>query len=309
MAGSVDKIYVFSAAVVDFGKILVSFGENEKKPVGENIFALLGVSKSSETDIRELISGYGKRPYATACGHTRPHPLFVFKNFAFDTSLCVAVMPAVSARSAADLAVCGAFEDMIISKSLSELSTGNVTDAFLKNKEEYMHLSRIFGQIMGLMELKIQYTAQSPAVFRLASESVAELLGLSLNFDSYLDSENESLAATDEIFDGRFCAAVLLAFAMLAARRSKDAAFDVTVVSGMGGVKVEMSYKCHRYVNLELLDHLKMLAEINHGILFDVKKSDGRVGVSFIPLYQDVGFVGVKNGEVLFNLVDYLESH
>ena len=309
MAGSVDKIYVFSAAVVDFGRIIVSLGENEKKTVDEDVFEVLGVSQSSKNEIRELISGYGKRPYATVCGKSRLHPLFVFKDFAFDTSLCLAVMPAVSVRKAADLAACGAFEDMIISASLSELAEENYAEALFRNKDEYVHLSRIFGQIMGLMELKLQYTAQSPAIFRSAAESVSELLGISLNFDTYLDRDNEDLVATDEIFDGRFCAAVLLTFAMIAARRAKDSALDVTVINGMGGVKVEMSFRCHRYVNLEALDHLKMLAEINHGILFDVTKKDGRVGVSFVPLYQDVGFVGVKNGDVIFNIVDYLESH
>lgn len=309
MAGSVDKIYVFSAAVVDFGRIIVSVGENEKKTVDEDIFEILGVPKSSKNEIQELISGYGKRPYATVCGGSRLHPLFVFKDFAFDTSLCLAVMPAVSARKVADLGACGAFEDMIISESLSELATDNCAEALFRNKEEYVHLSRMFGQIMGLMELKLQYTAQSPEIFRSAAESVSELLGISLNFDTYFDYDNEDLVATDEIFDGRFCAAVLLTFAMIAARRSKDATLDVTVINGMGGVKVEMFFKCHRYVNLEVLDHLKMLSEINHGILFDVTKKDGRVGVSFIPLYQDVGFVGVKNGEVIFNIVDYLESH
>ena len=309
MAGSADKIYVFSAAVVDFGRILASVGENDRRTVGEDIFSLLGVSHESKIEIRELITGYGKRPYATVCGGNRLHPLFVFKNFAFDTSICIAVMPAVSARKVADIAACGAFEDMIISKQLSELATDGYEQALFTSKEEYMHLSRIFGQIMGLMELKLQYTAQSPAIFRLAAESVTELLGISLNFDTYLDYGNEDLVATDEIFDGRFCAAVLLTFAMIASRRAEDAALDVTVINGMGGVRVELSFKCHRYVHLEVLDHLKTLAEINHGIMFDVTKKDGRVGVSFIPLYQDVGFVGVKNGEVLFNLVDYLESH
>lgn len=309
MAKSVDKIYVFSAAVIDFGRIIASVGENEKKTVDEDIFELLGVSQDSKNEIRELISGYGKRPYATVCGGSRLHPLFVFKNFAFDTSLCLAVMPAVNARRVADLAACGVFEDIIISKPLSELAGENYAEAIFRNQEEYVHLSRIFGQIMGLMALRIQYTAQSPAIFRSAAEGVTEMLGLSLNFNTYLDHENPDLVATDEIFDGRFCAAALLTFAMMAARRSKDGTLDVTVANGMGGARVEMSFKCHRYVKFEALDHLKRLAEINHGIMFDVIKRDGRIGISFIPLYQDAGFVGVKNGEVLFNLVDYLEAH
>ena len=309
MARSVDKIYVFSAAVVDFGRIVASVGENEKKTVDEDIFEVLEVSQISKEEIRELISGYGKRPYATVCGESRLHPLFVFKDFAFDTSLCLAVMPAISAKKVANIAACGAFEDMIISRSLNELATDACAQALFTNKDEYLHLSRVFGQIMGLMELKLQYTAQSPAVFRTAAEGVCELLGISLNFDTYLDYDDEDLVATDEIFDGRFCAAVLLTVAMITSRRAKDSTLNITVINGMGGVKVEMSFKCHRFVRLEALDHLKTLAEINHGILFDVIKKDGVVGVSFMPLYQDIGFVGVKNGDVVFNMVDYLESH
>ena len=240
MAKSVDKIYVFSAAVIDFGRIIASVGENEKKTVDEDIFELLGVSQDSKNEIRELISGYGKRPYATVCGESRLHPLFVFKDFAFDTSLCLAIMPAVNTRRVADLAACGVFEDIIISKSLSELAAENYAEAIFRNQEEYVHLSRIFGQIMGLRELKIQYTAQSPAIFRSAAEGVTEMLGLSLNFNTHLECENEDLVAVDEIFDGRFCAAALLTFAMIAARRSKDATLDMTVINGMGGARVEM---------------------------------------------------------------------
>lgn len=307
MARSVDKIFVFSVAAIDFGRIVASVGENEKKTEGENIFELLGMKREAVSEVCSIISGYGKPPYATVCGEVRRHAVMFFKNFAFCTSLCLVVIPAISARVVADLMVGGMFEGFVVSEALSSLASEGFESAFFTNREEYLHLSRMFGQIMDLMALKLQYTAQPPDDFRIAGEGVAELLGISMNFDTYIESDNDALVSVDEIFDGRFCAAAILIFALLAAKRSTDRSFDLTVVRGMGGLQVDMAFNCRRPVRLEALDHLKNIAYFNHGIEFDIQKSGGQVLVSFIPLYPDVGFVGVKNGEEIFDLVEYRE--
>ena len=120
---------------------------------------------------------------------------------------------------------------------------------------------------------------------------------------------DDDLVAVDEIFDGRFCAAALLVTAIMAAKRSTDASFSVTEIRGLGGMRIEMSFECQRYTGFEAIAHLKALAEINHGIRFDIERKNGRVYVSFIPLYQDVGFVGVKNGDEVFDIVAFRELY
>ena len=273
----------------------------------ESLFDVLGVDDGVTQEIKAAIGGYGKRPFLCACGKTRKHALAIFKHFAFDSSLCIAVQPAISARTVANLMRCGVFEEATVSESLLSLASDDWESVLFKDQKSYLHLARIFGQIMDLMELKLQYKAQSAAVFQSAATGAAELLGLNLNFNCYLDTDNENLVSTNDIFDGRFCSAVIMTFAILAAKKSDDATFDLTVVSGFGGVLVKLSFNCRKPVRLEALDHLKALAYYNHGIIFDIEKGKGRVAVSFIPQYQDVGFVGVKNGDELFDLVEYRE--
>lgn len=276
---------------------------------GENIFDVLGIARSESAKIRELIFGYGKRPYATACGKINKRVALFFKHFAYDTSLCLVIVPTVSAKRAAGILNSGVFEDVILAEALKGLAPQNASGhALTQDSEVYVYLARLLGQIMALLELRLQYASENISTVRAAVEGVAALLGLSLDFNTRFEMDDD-LVAVDEIFDGRFCAAALLVTAIMAAKRSTDASFSVTEIRGLGGMRIEMSFECQRYTGFEAIAHLKALAEINHGIRFDIERRNGRVYVSFIPLYQDVGFVGVKNGDEVFDIVAFRELH
>ena len=309
MAQKTDKIYVFSVANVDFGRIVASVDRSGKKIDGENIFDVLELPRSESAKIKELIFGYGKCPYATACGRINKRVAFFFKNFAYDTSLCLVIVPTISAKRAAGIINSGVIEDLVVSETLSDTVSQNASErALAEDSDIYLYLARLFGQIMGLLELRLQYASESIPTVRAAAEGLAELLGLSLDFNTRFEMEDD-LVAVDEIYDGRFCAAAMLVTAIMAVRRSPSGSLEVTEIRGLGGMRVEMSFECQRYTGLESIAHLKRLAEIDHGIRFDIERRNGRVYVSFLPLYQDVGFVGVKNGDEIFDIVAFRELY
>jgi hypothetical protein len=309
LAHRTDKIYVFSVANMDFGRIVASVDRSGNKVDEKNIFDVLGIARSESTDIRDLIFGYGKRPYATACGNINKRVAFFFKHFAYDTSLCLVIVPAISAKRAAGILNSGVFEDVIVSDALTKLVPQTAScHPLIEDSDVYLYLARLFGQIMDLLELGLQYASESIPTVRAAAEGIADLLGLSLDFNTRFEMEDD-LIAVDEIYDGRFCAAALLVTAIMAAKRSADSSLSLTEIRGLGGIMIEMSFECQRYMGFEAIDHLKMLAEINHGIRFEIERKNGRVYVSFLPLYQDVGFVGVKNGDEIFDIVAFRELY
>ncbi len=307
LAKGSDRLYVFSVANVDFGKVVASVDRSGRKVDGEDLFRLLGISSSETEAIREHISGYGKRPYATLCGTVNKKAVFFFKHFSFDTSLCLAIIPAISAKRVADIFACGVFDDYVLSDSLSGMAlTTDCGRALIEDSEGYLHLVRTFGQIMELLELKLQYVSENIPTLRPAAEGITELLDLDLNYNTCF-VQDEDLIAVDEIFDGRFCAAALLITFFVAEKRSSDRSIIVTEVRGLGGIEMRVSFPCRRNVGFEAIGHIKKLAEVDHGIRFELDCRQENIQVSFVPLYQDVGFVGVKNGDEIFDIVKYRE--
>ena len=306
MAKGSDKIYVFSVAGADFGRIIASLDHSGKKIDGKNIFELLGVSEDDALALREIITGYGKRPFAIACGKIKHRAVFFFKHFAFDTSLCLALVPSVSGRRAADILACGVFDDVLVSESLLAIASPSPGNAIVNDADGYMHLARMFGQIMDLLSLRFQYASEMIESIEPLLEGLRELLGIEIDFQTRFEADGD-LSATDEIFDGRFCAAALLICAITASKRSSSGALLLREVRGFCGMRVEMAFPCRRHTGLEAIYHMKKLAELNHGIPFDVSLTSDTVEIVFTPLYQDVGFVGVKNGDEIFDIVEYTE--
>ena len=301
-----DKIYVFSVASADFGKIVASYAHGGKKIDGKNIFELLGVSEVDKDAFREFVSGYGKRPFATVCGKVRLGAVFFFKHFAYDTSLCLAILSGISARRVSDILSCGVFDDVLVSESLSSLSSEHSENALSCDADGYMHLARMFGQIMDLLGMRFQYASDTIPSIEPVLYGLEELLGIKIDFSTQFDADVD-LSATDEIYDGRFCAAALLVCAITAAKRSSSGEMSLREVRGFCGMRVEISFPCRRHSGLEAIYYMKKLSELNHGIRFDISLVADAVGVGFIPLYQDVGFVGVKNGDEIFDIVEYTE--
>lgn len=301
-----NNVYIFSTANIDFGKIVACVDGSRGRAVGEDIFKYLNISPDESKELQGRILGYGKDNYVTVCGKERLRAVFFFKYLASDSSLCLALIPNLSATSVARALASGIFDGFEMSCALECIADKERRSLTHEYSDVRLHLSLALGQIMKAAELKLQHSAQSAEEIRAAAEGVAYLLGLSLEFETYLTTDDESLVATDEVFDGKFCAAALFVFAMIAAKCSADRSFKLTVVRGMGGVLIDLSFRKGRRTRLEALERLKASAQ-DHGIIFDVVSESDAIGIRFIPLYQDVGFLGVKNGEEVFDLIHYKE--
>lgn len=301
-----NNVYIFSTAPVDSGKIVACIDSSRGRAVGEDIFEYLDISHDESEKFKRVLNDYGKDNYVTVCGKERLRAVFFFQYFSSASSLCLALVPSLSASAVACALESGNFEGFQMSRALMKLADKGKSPLFFEDSEVRLHLSLVLGQIMKASELKLQHTAQSAEDIRFAAEGVADLVGVSLDFETYLVSDDYSLVATDEVFDGRFCAAVLFVFGMIAAKYSTDRSFKLTVVRGLGGVLIELSFRKSHVVRQEAFERLKASAQV-HGIIFGVVSENDRMGIRFIPLYQDVGFVGVKTGEELFNLIRYRE--
>ncbi len=301
-----NKVYIFSTAPVDSYKIVACVEGGRRRAVGKDIFEYLDISHDESEKFKSVLNDYGKDNYVTVCGKEGLRAVFFFQYFASGSSLCLALVPSLSASEVACAMDTGFFEGFQTSPALMRLADKDKNPLSLENSEARLHLSLALGQIMRASELKLQYTAQSAEDIRLAAEGVALLVGVSLDFDTYLAVDDHSLVATDEVFDGRFCAATLFVFAMIAAKYSTDRSFKLTVVRGRGGVGIMLFFRKSRVGKQEAFERLKAVAH-DHDIIFETVNENDRMGICFIPLYQDEGFVGVKGSEELFNLIRYRE--
>ena len=115
--------------------------------------------------------------------------------------------------------------------------------------------------------------------------------------------ENEVLNPADEVFDGRVCAATLLTVAMVARYHSKDKKFRIEIVSGIRNLSLSLSFRSSDDGWREAFDYLKHIFEENYGIPFAYECRRGRVSVTVVPFYSDVGFAGVKESDYFTSLV------
>jgi hypothetical protein len=160
---------------------------------------------------------------------------------------------------------------------------------------------------MEISALKLGYDTCPTEHIRNAAEGMAEIAKIRIDFDTCLSPLDNELVSTDEVFDGRLCAAAIVVFAMMASKCSADSELKVIVERGMGAVRLRLSFK-KRFGGWQYpLEYIKNMAYANHTMLFDVIDDLYTVGVSFVPFYQDVGFVGVKGGEELFDFVHQME--
>ncbi len=302
-----DKAYIFSVSKRFFGRIVAYCGDSCKSVAGKDVFEYLGLGEDDECALREVLAAYGKDGYATAGYNGRWHPVFFFKDFAYDTGLCLAVVPAVSARIAAEAISNGFIEGFSSSERLLSLAKIKNDRSITDDSMRFMHLSRVLGQIMQTTALKLDHSSASAESIRFAAEGIASFAMINLDFDTYLSIQDEALVFQDEIFDGRFCSAAIVILAMLASRCSADGSLKLTVVRGVGEIALELSFK-KRFGGWQgPLNFLKDAANINHGIMFYTVEDQQVITVGFIPFYQDVGFVGVKFGEELFDLAEQRE--
>ena len=304
-----DKAYIISVSKLYFGRIIAYCGDSAEGVIGKNIFDYLGMHEEDEDALKDVIAAYGKDGYATAGYNGRWHTVFFFKDFAYDTGLCLVTVPAVKVRSAAEALADGIFEGFRISDRLLSLAKKKNGMAMFEHRDTCLHLSRHFGQIMGTSVLKLEYSSQPTENIRSAAEGIAEIAKIKVDFDTYLSHSDDELVSTDEVFDGRLCAASIVVFAMMASKFSVDSRLEVVVVRGMGGVRLQLSFKKRSNGWQYPLEYLKNMAYSNHAILLDVIEDSDRVGISFVPFYQDVGFVGVKAGDELFDFVEQMELH
>lgn len=309
LPGIHDKAYMISVSKCYFGRIIAYCGDSADGVMGKNIFDYLGMLDEDESALRDVISAYGKDGYATASYNGRWHAVFFFKDFAYDTGMCLVVVPAVSGRSVAEVMSEGVFEGFRVSERLLSLAKKKNGMARFEHSDSCLHLARVFGQIMEIKSLKLEYCAKPTEKIRNVSEEFAEIAKIELDFDTYLDSLDLELISTDEVFDGRLCAAVIIIFEMLASKCSRDSKLNVRVIRGMGAVRLELLFTKRSEGWQYPLEYLKNMAYANHAISIDEMKDPDAVGISFVPFYQDVGFVGVKDGEEIFNFVEQMELH
>ena len=135
---------------------------------------------------------------------------------------------------------------------------------------------------------------------------MAKRLGVELESDSVLGSEEDIYRETGEVFDGGFCGACILVFLMVALHHAVDKRLDMMIVRGFGDMSLEFSFIPSDKEWEDTLIYLGRVAGV-HGISFSYKHSGKRVETKIFPFYEDVGFLGVKEGNGYFSLADFYD--
>lgn len=300
-----DDAYVFSVLGHDLGTILACRSRNIIDHAGKNFFDLLCVDRGEISFFKESLSSYENMAFAALCGKSQKRAVLFFRNFIGAAGVCLAVVTDFNAEDVSWVLQKGGFEKVVVSETLQELSSEDCDFSYAKHEEIFKYLSQLFLDVGTMSLLKLQYGSENPETVRLCAEAAASLAGASPECESYL-GESEEIFYSEDIFDGRFCAASLLLLAFVARCYGKGCYLKVEIVKGLKSFRIKATFHPQNDKWKRALDHLKSVATYNTGISFGYEESGDKVETRFIPFYADVGLVGVKEGEERFSIVDFL---
>ena len=304
MRGYKDEVYLFSLAKHTPGKIIACRTPSGNKQTGRNIFSCLKMGGDELDFFNNACSDFGSTPVATLCKGEKRETVIFFKDLAFGTSLCLAVVTRFNAEDVAAVLENGELGDMLISDGIKNAKREDLS--FDRHREIYIRLFEIISGVGHIGALKTDYgPARVDAIIKCAFASAA-LAEVEVDTDVWSCEENEGADHPKDIFDGRICAAAILMSAIVARYHSKDKKYRLEIAAGIKNLSVKISFRAKDDGWEAAFEHLKRIAEDSCGIPFSYECRKGRVSVDLVPFYADVSFVGVKEGDHFTSLVDLI---
>ena len=291
-----DDIYLFSVARSCPGKIVACRAADGDGAVGKNISDVLSLDRG---DVEYARSQRDLEEYRSVCLSCYPdgrHKVVAFFDFmSYSSSLCLAVVfdaePDAAARALASLGG----RNAELSPSLTRLLRDGESLSVVAH-EAYTYISYVYGCVAPLGSLRASAIPENPEALRRYVDHIADLIGIEIDYFT----ERSFDGAEDErsVFSGGFLLATLLAASILARRYSIDRRLEIAAVQGKNMLLMELSFAYDGDVNDESFRFLSEVAS-SYGIHLDVRKRDGKYGITLMPTYADVGLAGVKERDCL----------
>ncbi len=296
-----DEVYIFTLAKYSPGRIIACRTPVGERHVGRSIFSCLKMDEGETEFFKEVSSSFGKTPIAALCRGDKRETVIFFRDLIFGASLCLAVVTRLDAEAVAAVLESGTFGDMLISHGIRSAKHDDFS--YEKHKAVYLYLLNVISCAEHIAALKLDYEPAGIDSLIRCARSAAELADIEVEIETRGCDENEISGLADEVFDGRICAAVLLTVAMTARYHSKDKKYHLEIASGVRSLSLSLSFRASDDGGREAFDYLKHISEDSYGIPFDYECYRGRVSVTLVPFYADVGFAGVKESDYFTSLV------
>lgn len=288
-----DGAYVFSVARDTYGKIVACRSKDSQRAIGKDLFKHLKMPLPEVQFFEERLFAYGKTKVA-AVGEKRA--VLFFKDFAYDTSLCLAFALDLPIDSVS-VVMRGFFRDFAVSDGLKAVADEGREFSLSEDKQSYEHLARVIGQAESLSRLKLQRRAETAVTLREVFLSIAELVGVEAECEVSVAEGDEFYSERPEIFNGRFCTACFLILSIIAHNYSKDGRLCGEFIGGLDSLRLCFRFEKRGEGWRDALELLCRIASTTHAMDLDFECIGGSVTVSLVPFYADIGFVGVKQGE------------
>lgn len=296
-----DEAYIFTLAKYSPGRIIACRTPAGERHVGRSIFSCLKMDEGETDFFKEASASFGKTPIAALCRGDKRETVIFFRDLIFGASICLAIVTRIDAETVAAVLGSGTFGEMLISDGIKSARCEEFS--YEKHKECYLYLLNVISCAEHIAALKLDYEpAGIDSIIRCA-KGAAELAKVDVEVETSGCGENEILDLADEVFDGRICAAVLLTVAMAARYHSKDKKYRLEIASGVRSLSLSLSFRASDDGWRDAFDYLKHVSEDSYGIPFEYECHRGRVAVTLVPFYADVGFVGVKESDYFTSLV------
>ena len=167
-----------------------------------------------------------------------------------------------------------------------------------------MYLSGIFRQIMKAERLKSRKNIEPAEDIRDFAVSIGDFIGVEIGFEYEFDP-NELYGSCHDVFEGTACAALIFVLAATAKAYSENNRLNILVARGMSGCLLELSFQKCEDGWLSAARYLIDAIRARNDLPISLEECEGSVRLSIIPYYEDVGFVGVKEGEIYFDPLAY----
>ena len=289
-----DDVYVFSVARSMSGKILANRAYREDNVIGKDINDVLAFDKADMKYINAPSEAPKCHSICLSCypnGERRVVAIFDFMYQSSSIGLAVVFhgkpTPVVKALSVLGDGI------VELAPSLVDLLDKSDEKFSLEDHNEFTNIAYLYGCVLPLSELQSYRTADSAEFLRRYADLATEFVGTELQYIADSDRTISLFNGEKAVFSGGFCAALLLASAMIARRSSYLARLDVEVLFGLNGVSVRCGFDADCKTELDVIEFLDQVAK-SYGIYFDKIIKDGRVWIEVIPLYSDIGLAEVK---------------
>ena len=298
--------YVFSVAREKPGKIVACKAGSNKKYVGKNIYDVLKMRSSEIEFVENMCCDNPGRPAAVVCENNDSCIAIFFSFFTYDTAMSLVYRLHVDVAMAAYLLKNGIVGEVNVSDALAALSHDDADYTFEDVKELRGYLIKTIDEAMMLAKVGYRYDVSYVELLLTGIRKFGEHIGVEVQAYTYLGDDEQLYKDEGEVFDGGFCVACGLAFALTAFRHSPDQRLTVEIARGFKNMTLLFSLSVTGNEWEESIQHLKNVAICN-GVSFDYRFEDGVVKTEIFPFYEDVAFFGVKEGNYHFSYADYLD--